>query len=231
MSQGHRSPSFVHEYRSKFYKNFANYGTYYCDGCLLRNFSGPLSNCQSCNDFCVCQKYISNINQFHDPSHNFELKVSNTQLKLENTGVTCHRCSTNNFTGVRYNCQQCLDPFEGEGEGGWAIFIPSMNYTDQKKCLSRRRSECTLNSCSTFPASKLLSTSREPKETINLFENSSQCESTHNGTSTACSSSEKLISSPVRYRKDPVLLPFAPPTIFCWSTIGLVSETLNYVQK
>ena len=112
MSQGPRSPSFARKYRSKFYKNFANYSTYFCDGCLLRNFSGPLFNCQSCNNFGVCQTCISDIKRFHDPSHNFALEVSKDQVKLANTGITCHGCSTPDFTGVRYNCQQCLDPFD-----------------------------------------------------------------------------------------------------------------------
>lgn len=112
MSQGVRKPSFAQKYRTDFAKNFANHGTSYCDGCLLRNFSGPMFICDSCHNFVVCQACISQLNQFHDPSHKFPLKVTNEELKLENIGITCRGCSTSNFTGPRYNCQQCLDPYD-----------------------------------------------------------------------------------------------------------------------
>ena len=112
MSQGLRNPSFVHQYRSEFHKNFANSGVFYCDGCLLRNFTGPMFLCESCNNFVVCQACISEIHRVHDPSHKFSLKVKKEELEHENNGITCRGCSTNNFTGPRFNCQQCLDSYD-----------------------------------------------------------------------------------------------------------------------
>ena len=112
MSQNLPSPSIVQKHRSEFNKNFANLGTYFCDGCLLRNFSGPMFQCKSCDDFIVCQTCISKMNRFHNPSHIFKLRLKDDEQQLKHNGITCSGCSTSNFIGPRYNCQQCMNPYD-----------------------------------------------------------------------------------------------------------------------
>ena len=107
------SPSTVRYTRKKHYKNFANYSTFFCDGCLLRNFSGPLFLCSDCTNYGFCQKCYADRHKFHDDRHLFQLWVQSDELLQRHNGIICDGCNAKDFVGPRYNCQQCHDkPFD-----------------------------------------------------------------------------------------------------------------------
>ena len=101
------SPSTVRHTREKHYKNFANYSTFFCDDCLLRNFSGPLFFCYDCTDYAFCQKCYADRHKFHDYRHLFQLRVQADELLQQHNGIIRGGCNAKDFVGPRYNCQQC----------------------------------------------------------------------------------------------------------------------------
>ena len=107
------SPPTVRHVREKHHKNFANSSTFFCDGCLLRNFSGPQFFCSDCSNYVFCQKCYADRHKFHDYRHLFQLRVQSDELLQQHNGIICGGCKAKDFVGPRYNCQQCHDkPFD-----------------------------------------------------------------------------------------------------------------------
>ena len=104
--------AYAQECRLKFYRNPANHTSGFCDGCLTRNIPGPMFYCQSCDNYGLCLECFRHRKEFHDPMHTFELSVNASERDSKHVGIVCGGCKQADFTGPRYNCQQCLDSFD-----------------------------------------------------------------------------------------------------------------------